>query len=123
MTVKTRIAIDPNVRIRGNATFAGLEDVEGPLHLGLMVEVFEPESDLSGIGEVVEVDAERRLVFIRVEWSSLRPRLRPMTQGQNTCVSAPGLLVLDNDDQNDVRWSGRRGGRLSAAFGGLVRVV
>jgi hypothetical protein len=72
--VKTRIEIDPNVRVRGQLTFAGLEDVYGPLRLGQTVEVFEPEGDIVGEGRVVEIDIARQLVILGVNWASLRPR-------------------------------------------------
>lgn len=71
--VKTRIAIDPNIRVRGTGTYAGFEDADGPLAVGDVVEVFEPESDLVGKGSVTDVDAERELVYLSVEWASLRP--------------------------------------------------
>jgi hypothetical protein len=71
--VKTRIEIDPNVRVRGQLTFAGFEDVYGPLRLGQTVEVYEPESNLVGEGRVVEIDIARQLVILGVDWASLRP--------------------------------------------------
>jgi hypothetical protein len=69
---KTCIAIDPNVRIRGNATYAGFEDVEGPMAVGEQVEVYEAESGLTGEGRVTEIDADRKLVYLSVDWSSLK---------------------------------------------------
>jgi hypothetical protein len=72
--VTTTIMIDPNVRVRGNGTYAGLEDVRGNIAVGVEVEVFEPESDLVGQGRVTEIDVERRLVYLSVDWSSLRTR-------------------------------------------------
>ncbi|MEU4224258.1 hypothetical protein AB0F17_08195 [Nonomuraea sp. NPDC026600] len=71
-----RARIDPNVRVRGDNTYTGFEDVEGEaadLHLGEVVTVYEPESGLRGFGSVVDVDLDRRLVFLAVDWSSLRP--------------------------------------------------
>lgn len=76
-----RIAIDPNIRVRGNQTYAGLEDVEGPIVVGGRVEVYERESGLTGPGEVVEVDRERRLVYLTVEWAKLRERPMPKRYG------------------------------------------
>lgn len=72
--MKTRIAIDPNIRVRGNGTYAGFEDADGPLVVGDIVEVFEPESGLAGQGNVADVDNERELVYLSVEWASLKPR-------------------------------------------------
>ncbi len=69
----TRIAIDPNVRVTGNWTYAGFEDIEGgPVAPGDRVRVWEPESQLSGFATIVEVDCDRDLVYIEVNWSALR---------------------------------------------------
>lgn len=68
----TRIEIDPNVRVHGNDTRAGLEDVEGSLAVGLVVEVYESESGLVGTGCVTEIDSTKGLVYLSVDWSSLR---------------------------------------------------
>lgn len=71
----TRIAIDLNVRVRGNGTFSGFENVDGPLpQAGDHVTVYETETELTGNGRVTEVDATRRLIFLRVDWSSLHER-------------------------------------------------
>jgi hypothetical protein len=70
--VVARIAIDPNIRVRGNQTYAGIEDIEGDVGAGSHVVVYEPESGLSGPGEVTEVDRDRGLVYIVVDWSKLR---------------------------------------------------
>lgn len=70
MTV--RIAIDPNIRLPGNQTFAGFEDVQRfPIHVGMEVEVYEEESGVHGHGSVASIDEERELVYLNVEWSSL----------------------------------------------------
>ncbi|MEU5968898.1 hypothetical protein [Streptomyces globisporus] len=74
----TRIEIDPNVRVRGNGTRAGFEDVSGPLAVNMMVEVFEPESELVGPARVTEIDTSKQLVFLSVEWASLE--VRPGTE-------------------------------------------
>jgi hypothetical protein len=42
--------------------------------------VYEPESGLTGTAEVTEVDRDRRLVYLAVDWSRLRvqpPAARP----------------------------------------------
>jgi hypothetical protein len=76
-TPRTRIAIDPNVRVRGNGTYAGFEDVDGAITLNEQVEVYEPESGLTGSGRVTDIDADRELVFLSVEWSSLAEEASP----------------------------------------------
>lgn len=68
---RARVAIDPNVRVRGDQVFAGLEDVTGPVAAGDRVEVYEPESGLAGEGTVTEVDLARGLLFLSVNWPSL----------------------------------------------------
>ena len=68
----TRVEIDLNVRVRGNGTYAGFEDVQGPLAVGMDVEVYESESGLTGPGRVTEIDAAKELVFLSVEWGALR---------------------------------------------------
>ena len=67
----TRVEIDPNVRTRGNWTFSGLEDADGPVTVGEIVHVFEPESGLEGSGRVEDVDEARRVIFLSVDWASL----------------------------------------------------
>jgi len=74
---RTRVAIDPNVRVRGNDTYAGFEDVVGPLTVGELVEVYEAESGLIGEGRVTEIDGDRELVYLSVDWSSLTDELPP----------------------------------------------
>jgi len=68
-----RVEIDLNVRVRGNWTFVGLEDADGQVTVGDLVQVFEPESELEGPGRIEEVDFERRLIFLSVDWASLEP--------------------------------------------------
>lgn len=69
----TRIAIDLNVRVRGNLTYSGFEDIEGEIPLDGVVDVYEPESGVFGTGRVVEQDIEKRLVYLEVDWAKLRP--------------------------------------------------
>lgn len=71
MTPRTRIEIDPNVRVRGNGTYAGFEDVTGDLVMGDGVEVFESESGLHGTARITEIDVQRQLVYLSLEWSQL----------------------------------------------------
>ena len=61
--VTTRVAIDPNVRVRGNQTYAGFEDADGELAPGDAVEVYEPESGLTGLAR----DNKRQLVCLAVD--------------------------------------------------------
>lgn len=72
--MSTRVEIDPNVRVRGQLTYAGFEDVTGPLSVGQTVEVFESESGLVGEGRVVEIDTATQLVYLGVNWGSLTIR-------------------------------------------------
>jgi hypothetical protein len=65
------IAIDLNVRIGRDGTYSGFEDADGPLVVGEPVTVIEPESGISGQGRVTHLDADRRLVFLTVDWRGL----------------------------------------------------
>jgi hypothetical protein len=72
------IVIDPNVRVEGNRTYAGFEDVLGgfvsDLHPGGHVTVVEEESDVVGDATVYSVDIGRQLIYLTVQWQTLRPR-------------------------------------------------
>ena len=72
MTV--RVEIDLNVRVRGNQTFTGFENASGMVAEGDQVEVYESESGLAGPATVSEVDGDKRLIFLTVDWRSLRER-------------------------------------------------
>lgn len=69
----TRIVIDPNIRLANNLTFAGFEDIESgePVETGMRVYVIEPEANLVGKAVVNEVDEERELIYLKVDWPSL----------------------------------------------------
>lgn len=72
-----RIAIDLNVRVPGHRTYTGFEDVDGaagrwpPVAVREHVTVFERECLLEGDAVVDEVDLDRRLVFLKVDWASM----------------------------------------------------
>lgn len=72
-----RIEIDPNVRVEGNNTFSGFSHINVNAEFyavreGEPVLVYEPEADIEGFGWVYRMDYEKELVFIKVDWSSLR---------------------------------------------------
>ncbi|ETW25867.1 hypothetical protein [Mycobacterium gastri] len=70
----TEIMIDPNVRVAGDLTFSGYEDVRGPLPIaGQQVLVREPEANLVAVGIVRRVDENDRLIYIAVDWARLAP--------------------------------------------------
>ena len=69
--MRPMVEIDPNVRVRGNATYAGLEDVTGRIEVGQEVTVRESEAGVLGTGRVTQIDAERQLVYLSVDWSLL----------------------------------------------------
>ena len=74
MTIE--VHIDPNVRVTGNQTRVGYEDVKGgPIPVvGQRVLVREPESDIIGLGEVTRLMPEQRLIYLAVDWKSLVPQ-------------------------------------------------
>jgi hypothetical protein len=92
---RTRVQIDPNIRVRGNSTYAGFEDVEGPIALNEMVEVYEAESELVGEGKVIEIDASRSLVYLSVDWTSLT-NAAPSSAPANP-TSFGGVVYTSND--------------------------
>lgn len=65
------VEIDLNVRVRGDQTYAGLENVQGEISVGDLVWVHESESQVIGSAQVVEIDPARELVFLSVDWASL----------------------------------------------------
>lgn len=68
----SRVPIDLNVRVEHGYTYAWIRDVDGPSpQQGDQVEVYEPESGLTGFAIVARVDADRALVFLDVDWGSL----------------------------------------------------
>jgi hypothetical protein len=72
--MRARIEIDPNVRVRGNQTYTGFEDVQGArsVCVGDMVLAWEREDDIVTDAHVVDVDEERRLVYLAVDWHGWR---------------------------------------------------
>lgn len=83
--MSTVIAIDPNVRISGNETYAGFEDLLdgslGDLQTGEQVTVCEPEAGLIGDGSIRRIDHLRQLIYIAVDWKSLRVGASPALCG------------------------------------------
>lgn len=86
MTV--RIVIDPNVRVRGNKTYAGFEDVltrtrmttaDRPVQPGDKVLAVEPESSIVTDATVVDVDYERKIIYLAVDWQGWRDDDRSAT--------------------------------------------
>jgi hypothetical protein len=73
MKTNTRITIDMNKRVRGDQTVSGFEDVVGPMQVNSDVTVSERESSLVGTATITEVDISNQLVYLRVDWNSLRP--------------------------------------------------
>ena len=76
--MSVEIVIDPNVRVEGGRTYAGFEDVVGgfvgDLRPDMPVTVAEEEADLIGEATIHSIDRDRQLIYLTVEWSSLRPR-------------------------------------------------
>ncbi|MFL0287196.1 hypothetical protein ACJH6H_18225 [Mycobacterium sp. SMC-21] len=71
----TEVHIDLNVRVAGNQTRSGFEDVKGgPVPgVGDRVVVRESESDVIGFGQVTRVLDDARLIYLAVDWKSLVP--------------------------------------------------
>lgn len=67
----TRVEVDLNVRANGGQARVGFEDADGPLQPGQVVEVFESESGLTGVGTVTAINTSTRLAWIAVDWPKL----------------------------------------------------
>jgi hypothetical protein len=100
---RTRIIIDPNIRVRGNDTYAGFEDVNGPIAVGEVVDVHEPESGLTGQGRVTEIDADRQIVYLSVNWSSLKEE---EPQSEPTAPQGALLYLTTSPSTNEDDWMG-----------------
>jgi hypothetical protein len=99
---RTRVAIDPNVRVRGNGTYVGFEDVSGPLVVGDQVEVYEVETSLTGLGRVTEIDSEKELVYLSVDWSSLSDEAEsqiPHTESMSKRALFVPTATADSDNE------------------------
>jgi hypothetical protein len=71
--MRTRIEINPNLRIDGDLTIVDLdEDVYGE-EPGIFeaVEVFEPASGMVGKGWVTAIDRVERTITLTVDWANL----------------------------------------------------
>ena len=87
------VEIDPNVRVEGNNTFSSISDIydgdDTPFctidlqeyvqedsqrsnRATIPVIVFESESEIQGFGEIYKIDWSKGLVYIKVDWGSLR---------------------------------------------------
>lgn len=69
-----RVRIDPNVRVRGQLTYAGFEDVEGNTipNVGESVLAVEPESGIAAPAIVTERVDEPKLLYLGVAWREFR---------------------------------------------------
>jgi hypothetical protein len=70
--VTVRIAIDLNVRVRGNQTYSALHDADGPVAVGDKVLAVEPETGVTAGAVVTAVSEEFGFVYLAVDWSSFR---------------------------------------------------
>ena len=67
-----RVPIDLNDRTRDALTRARLEDVTGAVTIGARITAYEPEDGVAADARVVEIDEEKQLVVLAVDWSTLR---------------------------------------------------
>lgn len=72
MRDRPTIEIDLNVRTRNNETYSGIEDADARVHVGQAVYVTEPEDGIIGDATVSRLDHARDLIYLAVDWSSLR---------------------------------------------------
>jgi hypothetical protein len=89
----TEIMIDPNVRVAGNLTFSGFEDVRGEMPaLGDYVVVREPEANLVTVGEVRRIDDHDELIYLAIDWKTLVPEHIPSLE-EFTQLLSPRFTV------------------------------
>jgi len=67
-----RVEFDPNVRIHGNGTYVGFEDVRGVVQLGDDVLLYEPEEGIEVHGRVTMIDPSKEIIYFSVDWQSAR---------------------------------------------------
>lgn len=94
---RTRVEIDLNVRVRGNDTFVGFDDVSGPVAVGESVEVYESESGVAGEGRVTEIDSERELVYLSVDWASLKAEDASSSEESSANAGGQGWPFISGD--------------------------
>ncbi len=70
------IEIDLNVRVRNDETFSAFRHIHGAVPSeGDLVDVIEPECGLGGSAVVTEVNYVKGIIYLAVEWASLRETL------------------------------------------------
>lgn len=76
MTMQDRfpcVEVDYNQRSAEDLVRAGFEDVRGgPIFEGLVVPVTMPDDESEGLATVVRIDDEARLIYLEVDWSTVR---------------------------------------------------
>ena len=85
MTALTTVEVDLNVRVRGNRTFAGFEDVtpgdatvtrltkaSAPVTVGEKVLAVEPEDGICTDATVIDINEEKQLIYLAVDWHGFR---------------------------------------------------
>lgn len=60
--------IDPNVRVRDNQSYVGFEDVSRSVSAGEAIRVVEIEDGIQTEAVVTDVDIDRCLVYVAVDW-------------------------------------------------------
>ncbi|MDP9075349.1 MAG: hypothetical protein M3N98_14540 [Actinomycetota bacterium] len=78
------VTIDPTVRVRGDGTCVSFDRVIGPMDIGTDAMVIDPVSGHVGDGQITDVDQEAQLVYLTVDWDSLREPIEdnsPLPEG------------------------------------------
>lgn len=82
----TTVEIDLNVRT-AYGTFSGLEDCDGPVAIGDVVNVLEPESGAFGGALVTGIDEKTRIVYLSLAWNTLT--IRPYSASKERLKARP----------------------------------
>lgn len=99
-----RIEIDPNVRLADNSTYAPLTALAGggPLEPGQDVIVFESEAGIEGTGKIRSVDTDLAMIYLDVDWASLRPAAAARRTA--TCSCCPATAESEQTGGNSGLW-------------------
>jgi hypothetical protein len=110
--------IDLNVRVRGNQTFVGFEDIDGPYAVGDEIEVYESESGLRGSGTVTEIDIRSGIVYLSVDWAALHESDDAAEPAIDHPQHSAFLVAIDQGPDVKILGSGATGAFILCYFRG-----
>ena len=85
-----RVPIDLNDRSHGGLTRARLADASAPVGAGDAVVACEPEEGVVALAHVRQVDSDKGLIFLEVDWASLRDDVDSTHEDARPIVASAG---------------------------------